>query len=309
MRLGLALPTFGTTVQASAIAAVARCAEEAGYDSLWSGDRVLAPPVTSVPYGGGDGVMPRSYENHLDPLLTLTLAAAHTSRVRLGTSTLNGLWQPPLMLARALTTLDVFSSGRLDVGLGLGWMPEEYAAVGVPWQGRGARLEETLDILHAYWEREVMSHQGPLFTIPETVVGLKPWRRQGPRVLLAAFTPRGLSRIARLADGWLPIAMPLPQLMGLWAGITKEAEATGRDPRSLHMALRVNPELTQERSDGSGEPGDAPGSGTLDQYVDYARAAEQAGVHELFIDFGQTPASLGERIDLAARFIQGVRAG
>ncbi len=118
--------------------------------------------------------MPRVYENHMDPLAALTFAAAHTSRLRLGTSTLNGLWVPPLILARELTTLDVLSGGRLEAGFGLGSMPEEYAAVNVAWKGRGARLEETLDILDKYWTSDEFSHAGPLFTIPQTVVGLKP---------------------------------------------------------------------------------------------------------------------------------------
>ncbi|MFD6534603.1 TIGR03619 family F420-dependent LLM class oxidoreductase [Streptomyces sp. NPDC060184] len=305
MRLGLALPTFGPDARPEGILRVSRTAEEMGYDSLWTGDRVLAPLVPGAPYPSADGVMPRVYENHMDPLVALTFAASHTTRVRLGTSTLNGLWQPPIMLARSLTTLDVLSGGRLSVGLGLGWMPDEYAAVSVPWKGRGARLDETLDVLREYWTSDVFSHEGPLFTIPETVVGLKPGQRPGPPVLLAAFTPSGLRRIGRRLDGWLPVAMPLPALMGMWDVIRKAAVEAERDPAALHMALRVNPELTDSRTD----PERMPWAGTIDQYIDYARAAAEAGVHELFVDFGQTPATLAERIDLAGRFIEGVRRG
>lgn len=305
MRLGLALPAFGTDASAEAIIKVSRTAEEQGYDSLWTGDRVLAPRTPSLPYPGKDPVMPRAYENFMDPLVTLTLAAAHTSRVRLGTSTLNGLWQAPIMLARSLTTLDVVSNGRLDVGLGLGWMPEEYTAVGVPWEGRGARMDETLDILEKYWTSDEFSHEGPLFTVPETVVGLKPHQRPGPPVLLAAFTPGGIRRLARRADGWLPVGMPLPYLMGLWSTILEVAENADRDPAALRMALRVNPTLTESKA----EPEEVPSQGTLDQYIDYARAAAEAGVHELFMDLAQTPGTIEERVDIAGRFIEGVRAG
>ncbi|GGT72750.1 LLM class F420-dependent oxidoreductase [Streptomyces atratus] len=305
MRLGLALPTFGPDARPEGVLRVCRTAEEAGYDSLWTGDRVLAPLVPGAPYPGGDGEMPRAYENHMDPLVALTFAASHTTRVQLGTSTLNGLWQPPIMLARSLTTLDLLSQGRLVVGLGLGWMPDEYTAVSVPWKGRGARLEETLDVLEKYWTNDVFSHEGPLFTIPETVVGLKPRQRPGPLVLLAAFTPGGLRRIGRRFGGWLPVAMPLPHLMGMWDIILKEAVEAGRDPSALRMALRVNPRLTDTRTG----PEQVPRAGTLAQYVDYARAAAEAGVHELFVDFGQTPATLAERVDLAGRFLEGVRRG
>jgi probable F420-dependent oxidoreductase len=241
----------------------------------------------------------------MDPLVALTFAASHTTRVQLGTSTLNGLWQPPVLLARSLTTLDLLSQGRLIVGLGLGWMPDEYTAVSVPFRGRGARLDETLDILEKYWANDVFSHEGPLFTIPETVVGLKPHQRPGPPVLLAAFTPRGLRRIGRRFGGWLPVAMPLPHLLGMWDVILREAGEADRDPSTLRMALRVNPNLTASKTD----PEQMPGSGTLDEYIDYARAAAEAGVHELFVDFGQTPATLAERVDLAGRFFEGVRRG
>jgi probable F420-dependent oxidoreductase len=249
--------------------------------------------------------MPRDYENHMDPLVALTFAAAYTSRVRLGTSTLNGLWLPPLMLARELTTLDALSRGRLDVGLGLGWMPEEYTSVNVPWEGRGARLDETLDVLKKYWASDEFAHNGTLFTIPQTVVGLKPRQRPRPPVLLAAFNPRGMRRVARRADGWLPVGMPLPYLMGMWNSILKEARDAGRDASALRMALRVNPVITEEKAD----PEQVPQSGTLGQYVDYARAAAEAGVHEIFVDLGQMPTPLDARIDLADRFIEGVRAG
>ncbi|MFJ6391123.1 TIGR03619 family F420-dependent LLM class oxidoreductase [Streptomyces sp. NPDC091972] len=305
MKLGLALPTFGPDACPDGIVRVCRTAEDMGYDSLWTGDRVLAPHVPGAPYPSADGEMPRAYENHMDPLVALTFAASHTTRVHLGTSTLNGLWLPPVMLARSLTTLDVLSRGRLVVGLGLGWMPDEYTAVSVPWKGRGARLDETLDVLREYWANDVFSHQGPLFTIPETVVGLKPRQRPAPPVLLAAFTPGGLRRIGRRLDGWLPVAMPLPHLMGMWQVIQKAAVEADRDPSALRMALRVNPRLT----DSSTGAERMPAAGTLAQYVDYARAAAEAGVHEVFVDFGQTPASLAERVDLTGRFIEGVRRG
>lgn len=135
-------------------------------------------------------------------------------------------------------------------------------------------------------------------------MGLKPHQRPGPPVLLAAFTPRGFRRVGRRLDGWLPVAMPLTRLMGTWASIVKEAEATGRDPSVLRMALRVNVGL----NDTTADPG-FPRRGTLEQYIAYARAAAEAGVHELFVDFGQTPNTLDEIADLAGRFLTGVQAG
>lgn len=306
MRIGLTIPTFGSLANADNIVSVSRAAEDMGYESLWSGDRTLAPISPRDRYPGSeDGVMPAAYANHMDPLTALTFAAAHTSRVRLGTSALNALWHPPLLLARTLTTLDVLSGGRLDVGFGVGWMRDEYAAVNVPWEGRGARLDETLDVLEKIWAAEVVSHEGPLFTIPASTIELKPSQRPRPPVLLAAFTPAGMSRVARRADGWLPVDMPLPYLIAQWDLITTEAESAGRDPGNLRMALRMNIEL----ADSGRDPERFPARGTFGQYVDYARAAAEAGVHELFIDLGLTDQTLAERIDLAGQFIERVRAG
>jgi probable F420-dependent oxidoreductase len=304
MRIGLALPNYGRDAGLRAMVEVSRSAEDMGYDSLWTGDRLLAPLAPQDAYPGG-GVMPPAYRLHMDPLVSLAFATAHTSRVRIGTSTLNALWQPPLVLARQLTSLDVLSGGRLDIGIGLGWLRDEYQSVNVPWQGRGARLEETLDLLETYWTAEVMAHEGNLFEVPPATVELRPAQRPRPPVLLAAFSSEGLRRIARRADGWLPVAMPLDALMNLWGIVEREASDAGRDPAALRMALRVNLQLTDEPATQQ----EVPFRGTFQQYVDYARAAAEAGVHELFLDPGQTHLSLSERVDLAGRFLEGVRRG
>ncbi|MCZ4602418.1 TIGR03619 family F420-dependent LLM class oxidoreductase [Streptomyces sp. Lzd4kr] len=303
MLLGLALPTYGPDADPNPLIRFGRAAEEMGYDSVWTGDRVLAPVQPSAPYPSADGIMPREFERHLDPLTALTFVAAHTERIRLGTSTLNGLWQPALMLARSLTTLDHLSHGRLDVGLGLGWMPDEYTALGVPWARRGDRLEETLTVLQKYWTQDHLQHEGTLFSIPKSVVGLKPFQRPGPPILLAAFSGAGLRRVGRRADGWLPVAMPLPAVMDSWAIAVQAAEKAGRDPSALRMALRVNTHLTDTKARAE----DVPFSGTLQQYIDYALSAAEAGVHELFFDFGLTSLTLDERLELAETIIKGVR--
>ncbi len=151
MKLGLALPQYGSFTDPQQAVEVAGAAEALGYDSLWAGDRILVPEHPRDRYPGGDGSIPPQFKAILDPLVVLTVAAAVTDRVRLGTNTLNALWTPPILLARSLASLDLVSQGRLDVGLGLGWSSDEYQAVDVPWAGRGARLEETLDVLETIW--------------------------------------------------------------------------------------------------------------------------------------------------------------
>jgi probable F420-dependent oxidoreductase len=305
MRIGLAVPQYGAFANPDAIIEVSRAAEAMGFDSLWAGDRLLNPLNPSNPYPTGDGVMPREYAIFLDPLSVLTLASAHTERVRLGTSTLNVLWYPPVILARALTTLDVLSSGRLDAGFGLGWLQDEYTAVNVPWKGRGARLDETLDVLEKIWFSDVIEHNGPLFTIPPTKIMPKP--KQGSRlpILLGGYTPESLNRVGRRADGWLGVARPLDYLTSLWTVAQRSAEAAGRDPSSLRLVLRINAKLTDHKV----EPDQVPNTGTLNQIIDYALAAVAVGADEILLDLAQTATTTTEVVDTAGIFLQAMRAG
>ncbi|MER6876309.1 LLM class flavin-dependent oxidoreductase, partial [Amycolatopsis sp. NPDC000673] len=133
-RLGLALPQYGKLADPSAIAGFATEAERIGFASLWVGDRVLTPvsPKTYYPSGTPERPYPPEFVRFVDPLLALTIAANSTESARLGSSTLNGPLYSPVLLARSLTSLDLLSGGRLDVGLGLSWLRDEYTAAGVP---------------------------------------------------------------------------------------------------------------------------------------------------------------------------------
>ncbi|MEU0884265.1 TIGR03619 family F420-dependent LLM class oxidoreductase [Lentzea sp. NPDC005914] len=292
MKLGLALPQYGVFADPSATLRVAAEAEAMGFDSLWVSDRLLLPVAPRDRYITPDGVIPSAYENFLDPLTLLAAVATTTSRVRLGTSTLNALWQPPALLARTVTTLDQLSGGRIDLGIGVGWMRDEYQAVGVPWEGRGARLEETLDVLDAFWSHDVVAHEGPLWTVPESLVKARPVRR--PPVLLAGLVPPALTRVARRADGWLAVGLPLPMLQATIASIRQQAEAFGRDPGALRFPLRINPHITAEKAD----PAHVPHVGTIGQFADYVRRVEGV-VDEVFADFQLTANTVDEYLDLA----------
>jgi alkanesulfonate monooxygenase SsuD/methylene tetrahydromethanopterin reductase-like flavin-dependent oxidoreductase (luciferase family) len=150
MRLGFALPNIGPIGSPDAVTTVATRAEALGYDSLWTIERHLYPLQPQSPYPGvPDGSLPEPYKHCLDPLETLTFAAAQTTRVGLGTSVIDMLYYNPVMLARRLSTLDVFSHGRLRVGMGLGWSKDEFDAAGASWRERGARADEFIAVLQA----------------------------------------------------------------------------------------------------------------------------------------------------------------
>ncbi len=297
MRIGFSVPQFGPFADPHRSARMCAELEALGCHSLWVADRLLSPLVAPEGYPGGE--MPVRYGTHLDPLLALGAAATATERVRLGSSTLNALWQPPLVLARALTTLDLISRGRLDVGIGLGWMREEYEAAGVPWQGRAARLEETLDVLDAVWRSDPVVHTGGLWTIPPSTVLPKPLQGPRPPILLGGFAPAALERIGRRADGWLAAAMPLPFLDGLWSVAVEAAERAGRDPGVLRRVFRVNPDVTAAEVD----PEQAHRRGTVRQICEHLRAMCTAAGDEVLIDLQLTTDSPDRFLDLAAAFL------
>lgn len=297
MPVGLCLPQIGPHCEAREVAAFAREAEQLGYSSLWVGDRLLAPVAPSTLYPGGgttEQPYPPEFTAVLDPLVILTVAATATTTVRLGTSTLNATWHPPALLARTLTTLDALSDGRLDVGLGLGWLPEEYEAAGVPWAGRGARLEEILDVLDAWWTGNPVEHHGDRFDIARSIVDLRPAQKDGPPVLLGGLTVAGMERIGRRAAGWLPVAdIPVPHQNDLWRVARRTAEAAGRDPDALRQELRIN-----------AHPGQ-----TAAELVTILAEACARGIHGAFFDLSYVTRSVGESLDLAGRLLTEYRRG
>lgn len=244
MKLGFSLPQYGPQArQAAQVAQYATALEQAGADSLWVGERLIAATDPKVGYAGKDTI-PVEFDSVLDPFVVLGIAAAVTERVTLGTNVLIAPLHRPALLARSLTSIDVVSGGRLIAGLGIGWSPEEYEAAGVPFTHRGARLDETLDALHAIWTEDPAEYRGKYVTVPRHRSELKPVRR--PPIHLGSFTPPGLARIGARGDGWLPV-VPVPgppgwgkQLLKLRAVIDQAAETAGRDPRDIDTIVRVN---------------------------------------------------------------------
>lgn len=196
-RLGVSLPSFGPHAGADAVVTVATAAERLGFDSVSASERLLLP---AGPGWRNEAGLPESYV--WDTLEIVTWAAAHTSRVRLLTAVVISLFQPPIVLARRLATIDQLSRGRLDVGLGQGWLPEEFAAAGVPMARRGAGFEDHLAAMRACWGPDPVEHDGPRYRIPRATVGPKPFNGH-LRVLIGALAPPAVERAARLADGFV----------------------------------------------------------------------------------------------------------
>lgn len=184
----------GAWATPSALASVATRAEELGYDSLWTFQRLLV---------GAEEQLDTVYQSVLDPLLSLTFAAAHTSRIRLGVALVNLPFISPTYLAKQAATLDVLSDGRLDLGLGTGWSRTEFAATGGDRRRRGARAEEYVRVLRTLWQDDPASFDGEFYTVPPSRMSPRPVQPGGPPILLGGTVRTALERAGRLAAGWM----------------------------------------------------------------------------------------------------------
>lgn len=241
--LGFALPQFGLAARDDLIR-FASTAEQFGAASLWVGDRLLAPKNPTIGYFGTDTI-PVEFRTSFDPFIALSVAAAVTKTVRLGSSVLVAPWYPPVQLGRQLTSIDVVSGGRFVAGLGIGWSPDEYQAAGAPFTGRGAQLDEVLDVLEALWTCTPVEHHGARWSVPPSWIDLKPVQQPRPPIYLGAFTKAGLSRVGRRADGWMavvqvPGGVDLDALHWQRRAIDGAASAAGRDPARIRTNVRVN---------------------------------------------------------------------
>jgi probable F420-dependent oxidoreductase len=285
MRFGFALPQVGSAIGSEGLVSVAQRAEDLGFDSLWVLDRILWPVNPKAPYPIGDGSLPVKYKNVLDPLETLTFAAAHTRRIALGTSVLNLPWYNPVLLARRLTTVDVLSAGRLRVGFGIGWSPDEYEAAGVTWEERGKRADELLHALKQIWTTDPVEFHGRYYRIPKSVIGPKPVQKPHPPIYMAAYTPSAMRRVAIEASGWFPVGIPLSGIGPMFEGIKGMAQEAGRDPSGLELIVRANVEL----HDTFIEKDRIDFTGTLEQIVEDVTMVRKVGAAEIVIDAQFSP--------------------
>ena len=185
MKIGVHLPVAGRGASPETIAQVAVEAERIGLDSVWSWERLMRPTVPIAMGGAGGPVMdaPEKFGIVYDPIETLSYVAAKTSRILLGTSVLDALFQPPIILARRLATLDRLCDGRLVAGIGQGWMEQEFEAAGVSMERRGAGFEEHILAMRAVWGPDPVSFAGRFYRISEAEIGPKPVRPDGPRLM------------------------------------------------------------------------------------------------------------------------------
>jgi probable F420-dependent oxidoreductase len=230
MRIGFGAPVSGAWATPGNLARFVSEAEAAGYASVWTFQRLLVPEGSPM-----DPV----YHSVLDPFVTLGYAAAVTSRIRLGVAVVNMPYLAPAYLAKMATTVDVLSGGRLELGLGLGWMPEEFAAAGGVMAGRGARAAEYIELIRRLWAGGVTGFSGEFYTVPAGRTAPRPVQQPGPPILLGGTVPRALERAGRLADGWVTSSRQnLARISESIAVVRGAAEQAGRDPAVIRIICR-----------------------------------------------------------------------
>jgi probable F420-dependent oxidoreductase len=274
--LGVGLPISGAWATAPVMRAVATRAEELGYASVWTLQRLLHPV---------DEEWGPVYHSVLDPVSALSYVAGFTERIRLGIGVVNMPFYAPLVLSKALTTLDVVSAGRVDVGLGLGWAPQEFTAVGVTPASRGARAEEFVACLRATWTDDEVEFHGKFYELPRCRVEPKPVQRPHPPVLIGGTAEVALRRVGRIADGWISSSRTDLTVIGRSIDVVRSAAAqAGRDPQTLRFIVRG---LAQLRADAAADR--RPLHGTAEQLREDLAALAAQGVTEVFLDSNYDP--------------------
>ena len=285
MKIGVSVPNIGPVATPEAVKTVAQRAEALGYNSLWTVERLLWPVNPKLPYPvTPDGSLPEVYKYCLDPLDTLTFAAAHTSTIKLGTSVLDIPYYNPVTLARRLSTIDVLSKGRLRVGLGLGWSPDEMEATGADMKVRGARADEFIQVLKTIWTTDPAEYHGKFFSLPKSVIGPKPVQKPHPPIFIAAFAPAALKRVATMADGWNSTGIPVEGMVQMFGAIRQMAQAAGRDPAELQMIVRANLNLKEKPI----EKDRALFAGSTEQIREDIAACEKIRAEEVLLELGFT---------------------
>ncbi|SEP52267.1 LLM class F420-dependent oxidoreductase [Amycolatopsis saalfeldensis] len=309
MKIGLSLPHLGAQATTENIRDFTLYAERNGWDSLWTGDRVLYPVEPKTPYparpdGRLDPVAKRVFEH----LTVLTYAAAVTERVRLGVSVLNLPFYNPVLLGRRLATLDQLSHGRLTVGVGLGWSADEFEAAGVPMRHRGRMTEEAVRALRAVWGPDPVEFSGEHYTIPPSIIGPKPVQDPLP-ILMGGFSPKALDRVGRLSDGFNPAAVPVGNLVDMRDLVHAAAKSSGREAGDLPTIVRANVALTPDGAD-LPEEGRQFTTGSWNQIAEDVGRLAAVGVDEVFFDLNYVPGAenLRTQLEMADRLQEICRA-
>ena len=292
MKYGFTLPARGPLATAETLTLLARKGEEMGYDAVYSGDHILVPNNISSPYPyteGGEYPGGPSGEA-MEQVTLLAYLAGQTSRIRLVTSVIIVPYRNPLLAAKALATLDMLSGGRLVVGVGVGWMREEFEALDAPpFEERGAVTDEYIRAFKELWTSDDPHFEGKYVSFDNISFLPKPAQKPHPPIWVGGESRPALRRTAELADGWYPLGsnptFPMGTPQQLASGLERLANYArrfGRDPSEIETIYRTH---QFELSDTPAGNGRLPFVGNAQQIAGDIRQYQDLGVGSLVLDF------------------------
>ena len=313
MKYGFTLPGRGPLATPETLGRIARTGEELGYDALFTGDHILVPRNIASPYPyteGGEFPGSPSGES-MEQLTLLAFLAGQTSRIRLVTSVIIVPHRNPLVAAKALATLDVLSGGRLVVGIGVGWMREEFEALGLPpFEERGAVTDEYVRAFKELWTSDDPHFEGKYVSFDNISFLPKPVQKPHPPIWVGGESRPALRRTAELADGWYPLGsnptFPMGTPEQLAAGLERlamYAKRFDRDPSEIETIYRTH--QFEQTEDAQGDDR-LPFVGNAEQMASDIRAYQDMGVGSLVLDFLRQTEDLDVMLGRMERFAKDV---
>jgi probable F420-dependent oxidoreductase len=280
MKLGLFGINFGACADPIVALRVARAAEAAGFESVWTGEHVVLPDPQAPP-------SPAPPETPMvDPAVALAFLAAGTQRLRLGTGIIILPQRNPLVLAKELASVDVVSNGRLLFGLGAGYLRAEFDALGVSFEQKGARTSEAIEVIRTLWTQEKPAFQGRFWSFSGIQALPRPVQKPHPPIIVGGHSPGAFRRAVAQGDGWYGFALDLEGTRGCVAGL-EQARARVQRPSALAaLEIGVTPRVPLDR--------------------DTVRRFEDLGVARLVpIARGRNEAQLVDFVEKTARAVLG----
>lgn len=291
---------------------LAELAELLGYHSVWFSDHVVMGRTESTFHTANESGT-RAYPerpNMLDVVVTMGAVAARTTRLRMASSVHIAPYRHPLSSAHQFATVDVLSNGRLIVGVGSGWDPEEFAAVGADFEHRGAIAEECIEIYKKAWTQPWLEHHGRFFTIENVSMDPKPVQKPNPPIVYGAVTGAGARRAARCADGLYPMFLDADGHPGRYDGlreaVLREAERVGRDLTDFRLYAFASG-LVVDGSDELARAEPRPTlTGSAEQVIEDLEGFGADGYHHVTVHFDIRSGTIEELFEQAERFAKEV---
>ena len=279
----------GQIASTESIGEAARLTEQLGLDSVWTSDHVVIPAQIGSKYPGTatGRFTVKGSRDFYEPLAVMAYLAGVTERVRIGVSVLVVPYRNPVVTAKQLASIDALAKGRLIVGVGVGWMPEEFAALHAPpFEARGAATDEYLEIFRKLWTGEVVRHDGKYYQFEEIQSNPRPANPDGIPIWVGGYSRPAYRRVARLGNGWHGIGFTPDRIGEPIAEIRRQAEAVGRDPTEITISTRLALDPSEvPLADRSSDDRGRSLAGTVDEIVGQIHGYELAGVDTIVLTF------------------------